>query len=141
MGKTLDNTSRVKDIRAMAGKAFLDGPKEYFVAELEGPLLDLAVSKITGVSATIYLVDNAISPFYECCKITDGRFHYQYLPSRDWTQGGHIIEKFKIDLQFIKDNIWSAHQSGTDNFTYGETPLVAAMRSLVFNKYGSKVLL
>jgi hypothetical protein len=60
-------SARIRDIRAMAGRAMLDGPHDYKTDNLEGPLLDLAVAKAVGLKAVIHLVDNALAPFYECC--------------------------------------------------------------------------
>ena len=46
MDKVLDvrgvdgRAARVREIREMAGRAMLDGPNEYNVYDLEGPLLD-----------------------------------------------------------------------------------------------------
>jgi len=83
--------AKIRDIRAMAGRAMLDGPHDYRTEDLEGPLLDLAVSKAVGLKAVIHLVDNALAPFYECCVLNEcGRLQYQYIPSRMWSQGGPL---------------------------------------------------
>lgn len=52
--------AKIRDIRAMAGRAMLDGPHDYRTEDLEGPLLDLAVSKAVGLKAVIHLVDDAL---------------------------------------------------------------------------------
>lgn len=64
--------------------------------------------------------------------------------STDWNKGGWIIERERIELQYM-DNFesWSAsmvHKSGQDSFAgYGKTPLVAAMRCYVASKLGDEV--
>lgn len=140
--------AKIKELRAMAGRAFLDGPKRYKVEELEGPLLDLAVANAEGIKATIYLVPNAISPFYECAVLDEaGRLHYQFLPSRSWTQGGPIIDREKISL--LRDEFaahWDAQyiiETGEHwqwrHQAFGVSPLVAAMRCYVRSKFGEEV--
>ena len=59
-----DRAVRLREIRAMAGRAMLDGPHDYRTEALEGPLLDLAVSKAVGLDAVIHKVDNAPKPFF-----------------------------------------------------------------------------
>lgn len=131
--------ARIREIREMAGRAMLDGPHDYKVVDLEGPLLDLAVSKAEGLKAVIHLVDNAISPFYECCVLNEcGRLQYQYIPSRLWTQGGAILEREMLGVMPVSDAWWRAGDvDGADGF--GPTPLVAAMRCYVSAKLGDVV--
>ena len=62
--------------------------------------------------------------------------------SSDWSQGGPIIEREKIDLEFIgpgrvfKEGCM-AHFSGRG--VHGPTPLIASMRAYVASKYGDEV--
>lgn len=145
--------ARLTEIRAMAGRALLSGPKEYTVSELEGPLLDLAVANAAGLKAFIHLVDNAISPFYECCVLNgSGRLQYQFQPSRSWSQGGPIIELERIHLiaptgasrEFwatIDPYLESIVAPPTGANAYGKSPLEAAMRCYVIHKLGSEVTL
>ena len=61
-----------------------------------------------------------------------------YSPSTDWSQGGPIIEREKIEL-FIRDEKWFAYSSlSTPEDFYGETPLIAAMRCYVASKQGEQ---
>ena len=124
----------IRQIRAMAGRAMLDGPHDYTTSELEGPLLDLAVANACGIDAVIHLVDNAIEPFYECCVLSDGRLHYQFLPSRLWSQGGPLVEEHHISLTELGGR-WTAVLPGR---ILGEasTPLTAAMRAFVLSRKG-----
>jgi hypothetical protein len=141
--------ARIREIRAMAGRAMLDGPHTYQTRELEGPLLDLAVSKAAGLKAVIHLVDNAIAPFYECCVLCEsGRLHYQYLPSRSWHQGGPIVESEKLMLEPLLVNgdwygdwrsVCLSWEGRTHSDAQGDSPLVAAMRCYVLSTLGETV--
>ena len=140
MEKVLDvrGGATLRQIREMAGRAMTDGPHDYVVNEIEGPLLNLAVAKAVGIDAVIHKVDNAIAPFYECAVLNGcGRLQYQYTPSICWTQGGPLIEEHGISL--MRGHIsWSAHHPDGPMFDAG-TPLVAAMRALVHQKLGAVV--
>lgn len=153
--------AKLNMLRLMAGRAFLNGPKRYKVEELEGPLLDLAVANAEGIKATIYLVPNAISPFYECAVLDEtGRLHYQFLPSRSWTQGGPIIQRENIGISpptsrvhrnggnspgwgpsgYWSATTWHAGANGRRSIALHETePLLAAMRCYVHSKFGEEV--
>lgn len=153
--------AKLNELRAMAGRAFLDGPKRYKVEELEGPLLDLAVANAEGVKATIYLVPNAIAPFYECAVLDEtGRLHYQFMPSRSWTDGGPIIQRENIGVSPPTSRVhrnggnspgwgpsgiwtattWHAGVDGRRSIAWHDTePLVAAMRCYVRSKFGEEV--
>jgi hypothetical protein len=75
----------------------------------------------------------------------EGYAEYEY--STNWSQGGPIIEREKIDLQ-----CWDAHsmpwKASMDGDTdagialyveYGPTPLIAAMRCYVASKLGDEI--
>lgn len=132
-------TARIREIHAMAGKAFLDGPKKYKVDKLEGPLLDLAVANAEGIKAVIHLVPNAVEPFCECSVLNEcGRLQYQFMPSRNWAQGGPIVEREMLGIMPVSDAWWRAGDvDGANGF--GPTPLVAAMRCHVESKLGDEV--
>ena len=143
MNNVLDPKNvRIKEIRKMAGRAFLDGPHTYNVADIEGPLLDLAVANGRGLKAVIYLVDNAISPFYECSVLNElGRLQYQFTPSRAWHQGGYIIEEEKISIISNPFGGWDAHIEQLGELFCHDAPLVAAMRMYVYSKFGDIIIL
>ena len=123
----------------MAGRAMLDGPHDYKVADLEGPLLDLAVAKAVGLQAVIHKVDNAIAPFFECCILAEnGRLKYQYTPSRGWCQGGPLVEEHRISLTDRGNGRWAA-DVWAGGVTEADAPLLAAMRALVARKMGDMV--
>lgn len=131
--------ARIREIRAMAGRATLDGPHDYRTEELEGPLLDLAVAKAVGLSAVIHKVDNAIAPFFECCVLSEsGRLQYQYTPSRGWSQGGPLVEEHRISLIDRGNGRWAA-DVWAGGVMEADSPLLAAMRALVARKLGDVV--
>lgn len=131
--------ARLREIRAMAGCATLDGPHDYRTEDLEGPLLDLAVAKAVNLAAVIHRVDNAIAPFFECCVLSSaGRLHYQYTPSRSWHQGGPLVEEHGISLIERGNGRWAA-DARAGWVTEAAAPLLAAMRALVARKLGDTV--
>jgi hypothetical protein len=107
-------------------------------SELTGAALDWAVAKAKGIE---------LSNGYYNRLLVDGRMSAgqkmltPYNPSTDWSQGGPIIEREKIELE-------SAGHGGNmewlalieaDNEFYGPTPLIAAMRCYVASKMGDEV--
>ena len=134
-------TAFLSDLSAMAGRATTCGPHAYKTAELEGPLLDLAVANAAKIKAVIHLVPNAIEPIYECCVLNEsGRLQHQYQPSRNWVYGGPIIDAEYIGVMPVSDAWWRAGDvDGAGGF--GPTALVAAMRCFVAAKFGPEVML
>jgi len=61
-----------------------------------------------------------------------------YNPSTDWSQGGPIIERERIELHGDGDEGWIAHDYLRPK-QYGPTPLIAAMRCFVASKLGDTV--
>ena len=90
--------------------------------DLIGPSLDWAVAKCEGLSTYIEVVEG-------------------FKPSTDWTQGGPIIERECIDLQYQggEEDVWAADMFDADSMLYGNTPLIAAMRGYVAGKLGDTV--
>ena len=81
-----------------------------------------------------------------------------FKPHEDWSQGGPLIEKYKIGVACQGRDSWTAAYDGpsspmaetseypsywgfqrSTNMVDGPTPLVAAMRALVFSVYGENV--
>lgn len=57
--------------------------------------------------------------------------------STDWAQGGPIIERERIAIQF--GPLWAAiHHKHLGHPSYGPTPLIAAMRCYVSSKLGNE---
>lgn len=99
---------------------------------LTGAALDLAVAQAVRLSPR--LLDGSVQ--------VNG---LRYAPSRDWADGGPLIERYRIRIQVIvapwvgKDVLWSAEfpafgfeaEGFAHGWSSGPTPLVAAMRALV----------
>lgn len=89
-------------------------------AELTGRALDWAVNKAGGMG---------------------------FEPSRDWAEGGPIIEREEISIarEFASGRIeWAAWtpapiRDDAESFGYGPTPLIAAMRCYVASQLGDEV--
>lgn len=94
-------------------------------SELTGAALDWAVAKCEGIEWTAY-------PGYT---YQHGEGHY----STNWGQGGPIIDREKITVEYTGDpDTWCACITA-DQEVYGPTPLVAAMRCYVASKLGDTV--
>jgi hypothetical protein len=103
-------------------------------SELTGPALDWAVAKCEGHEGERFM-----QIFKHQNKVGQG-----YCYSRDWAQGGPIIERELICIeaddeyeQTLGRISWVAHRPGDDFRAYwGRTPLIAAMRCYVASKLG-----
>jgi hypothetical protein len=103
-------------------------------AELTGAALDWAVAKCEKHPSR-HTVD--VYDFNE----------YFFNPSTDWSQGGPIIEREKMDIacRDIHSMPWKASiDGGTDAgvalyVECGPTPLIAAMRCFVASKLGDEI--
>lgn len=103
-------------------------------SELTGAALDWAVAKCEGVT------EGKDSAWYY-----DRRDAYNY--STDWSQGGPIIEREKLDVVYQaggRGDEWTCFANDTDDNlnsieAYGPTPLIAAMRCYVASKLGYEV--
>jgi len=112
-------------------------------SELTGAALDWAVAKCEGGTGFWY---DSIATYW----ITiDGKdralskgWAQSYQPSTDWKQGGPIIEREEISVNWANGQ-WEAHTvTDDDNFDqieYGPTPLIAAMRCYVASKLGDDI--
>ena len=102
-------------------------------SELCGTDLDWAVAKCENLEIDID----------QCVLIGDE----YYTPSKDWSQGGPIIERegIAIDCERCGDRIdsWVASlpwdEEAFVKASYGPTPLIAAMRCYVKNRLGETV--
>ena len=99
-------------------------------SELQGAALDWAVQQCEGARKDIDFV-----------WWTDDH----YTPSTDWAQGGPIIEREGVNLEYNPSRAhWIAstpapeHRNGAVEVT-GPTPLIAAMRCYVASKLGDEV--
>lgn len=128
--------------------------------ELTGSVLDWAVAKAAGLlePRDYYgkMVPSVVldmeywsdgTPFVRLNPCPDVYYTADYTPSTDWAQGGPIIEREKISLEFLAGagdagaDVWvAARTEGLAIFEMeGWTPLRAAMRCYVASKLGDEV--
>ena len=89
---------------------------------LVGAQLDYAVAKCSGPTMVEFFQRN------------------EYTPSTDWEQGGPIIEREKISIDFdIEEAPVMAMTPNGKLHSLGPTPLIAAMRCYVASKLGEEV--
>lgn len=104
------------------------------VSELEGAALDYAVMVATGYLDHFdsHLLENYAQRHPD---------HGGINPSRNWGQGGPLIDKHRLWLSDDNDDNaepWiSSNQGG--RVQTGPTPLIAAMRALVAAKLGDEI--
>lgn len=117
-------------------------------SELTGNALNWAVAHAQGAGAALVLTHShgqalILSDHTEDCDIGE---HYQ--PSINWSQGGPIIERERIEWQWLpatdKQHQYGARKPslGGLNRTFcmdGPTVLIAAMRCYVASKLGDEV--
>ena len=67
-------------------------------------------------------------------------------PSREWVQGGPLIEHYRMNLLCESENYWQADPCVKNgvyllryNRQYGKTPLIAAMRAIAALELGDYV--
>lgn len=138
-------------------------------SELVGPALDWAVAKCENFDTRnnyVCQVIDADDIEYEFVCSADSHEHAEeqaqdaypnssvyeityvdlYSPSTDWSQGGPIIEREAITLDFDAydtDKLWEARHYAFDGTLlqkeFGTTPLIAAMRCYVVSKLGEFV--
>ena len=98
------------------------------VSELTDRQIDWLVAKCEGVYLAFPVpLDKGCTPFQ---------------PSTDWAQGGPLIEREKINVEFSEtdtsDEPWAAWRHNI-RFRFGPTSLIAAMRCYVASKLGDEV--
>jgi hypothetical protein len=102
-------------------------------SELTGAALDWAVCEATGMFKA-YTQFRSGKNFLKVYGVARNKHLH---PSTDWTQGGPIIERERINLEPFK-NI-NGEQWSADGEWDSPTPLVAAMRCYVASKLGDEV--
>jgi hypothetical protein len=102
-------------------------------SELTGAALDWAVAKCEEYSVFI-----KHAPVQVVYTPKGKRSWYVYRPSTNDAQGGPIIEREGISLDYAQAEDWGA-KSSKYQWAYGPTHLVAAMRCYVASKLGDEV--
>ena len=110
------------------------------VAELEGALLAYWVARALGFPSA-----DAV-PVEQCGweQIEDESFRKDWAPHEDWEQGGPIIEREQIGMFPTRGlAVGLEWRASANRFVmsqiYGPTPLIAAMRAYVAEKFGDEV--
>lgn len=100
-------------------------------SELSDVVLDWAVTTIEEPEALRY----GVGDWRE--QRRSGRGEYPHRYHQNWNQGGPIIERERIDLQWVERKgsgpVWRTFHAD------GPTPLVAAMRCFVASRLGDEV--
>jgi len=103
------------------------------VASLEGAALDWAVAKcLPDDTVRIYFEEETGEKLF-----LDDWEVPEFSPSTDWAQGGPIIEREKMTLEWTGED-WMAYIRHDEEY-FGPTPLIAAMRCYVASKMGDEV--
>lgn len=113
------------------------------VHKLSGAALDWAVAKCEGIA----VMHCGAGPSQYLAFIPKGkRSYYRYEPSRNWKQGGPIIEQIngfelKCWLESKSEYRCEAHIHNYDGdwIAFGPMPLVAALRVYVASKFGDEI--
>lgn len=117
-------------------------------SELEWAALDCAVAiaegfKVTLVRGAVILDGEYTEELLHIPLPNYGkRYSPVYRPSTDWSQGGPLIEQFKIGFLEPRktENYWTAWVGGRGGHMLdGLTPLIAACRAIVAAKLGDEV--
>lgn len=104
-------------------------------SKLTGPALDWAVAKCE----TKYTV-SVDTDIDGTKRVNYGGMYSEW--STDWSQGGPIIERERLDINYRPgEKMWTAlWVGGTEyNVSWGDTPLIAAMRCFCCSKLGDVV--
>lgn len=110
------------------------------VSELEGALLDEAVAKAIGYIWRAPERGNPIGGWWDRWPGRNPIAKLEYQPSGDWSYGGPIIECEGISLCRSADgSVWYALARDRVGYRLGPTPLIAAMRCFVANRFGEEV--
>lgn len=99
-------------------------------AELTDAALDWAVEQCLPPMAKA-TTDNPV----------DRKYSYTFRPSTDWAQGGPILERERICVEW-RGSEWRAYRALPRRTTgigfYSSTPLIAAMRCFVASRLGDE---
>jgi hypothetical protein len=114
--------------------------------ELTGAALNWAVAKAEGKTPKIQCTSFRDAFIYRVYlgwsyEHSSSGSIVEYRPSKDWAEGGPIIEREWIDLHCVNDSLWEAECPAPGGLAMqnGPTPLIAAMRCYVASKLGDEV--
>jgi hypothetical protein len=116
--------------------------KDYDIASLEGPILDLAVANTLGIQVTTNLPtgQSPISGVKYYTIGTNGLPQAPFAPSSLWEQGGPLLDQYRISV-YDKIKAWaSTIRVGVMLLsTEGKTYLSAGMHAPVSSTYGTTI--
>jgi hypothetical protein len=103
-------------------------------SELEGVRLDEWVARARGLEI---VAGQDGSPHYHPGHNLPPR---KWSPSRYWSQGGPLLEEYRIDLNWDTEGTqeWAA-SCEPDILAHGKTVLEAAMRAVVMARFGDEL--
>lgn len=110
------------------------------VSKLSGQALDWAVAESVQCDE-IQIGEHGICCIYEMAD-GSGCWTNIYSPSTDWSQGGPLIERFRVTVSpYWPSGMFCASSAAADsnNYVVGENYLVAACRAIVSAKLGDEV--
>lgn len=110
-------------------------------SELIGAQLDWAVAKAAGIE--VWFADKWLVNDVQVQKLKVCDFEY-WAPSTQWSQGGPLIERFKVHIAHDLGMVKAAVRVPTDRGMRqgggsGATHLIAAMRAIVSAKLGDEI--
>lgn len=104
---------------------------EVKTSELEGAALDWAVAQAIGMELLL-CGDHPHA-------VIDGQIAGRYQPSTDWSQGGPLIEKYRVSVIYSDEECDPCAWTDDTAVWPGPTPLIAACRAIVAAKLGAVV--
>ena len=114
------------------------------VKDAEGSVLDWMVARCKGTPAVRMFENSKGFRVYENESMKMQGINFA--PSTNWSQGGPIIEREKIELIPPKDEddnewmaVWYKCEDAEAGIQVGTSPLIAAMRCYVASKLGDEV--
>lgn len=118
--------------------------REVKTSELIGPALDWAVAQALGGERKPYrFASNEDAPMDRAWVFPTGYACTRWAPSTDWGQGGPLIEREQIELEWGgidgKALWWKASHQDIAGGQLGLAPLIAACRAIVAAKLGDTV--
>ncbi|PBP34595.1 hypothetical protein CCL11_25765 [Pseudomonas syringae] len=104
---------------------------EVKTADLVGVALDWAVAKVAGVELALVGAHPHI--------VVDGRLIGNYRPSTNWSQGGPLIERFRVSIIYSDEVCDPCAWTDSSAAWHAPTPLIAACRAIVASVLGETV--
>jgi hypothetical protein len=113
--------------------------------KLAGAALDWAVAKCEGHEIDS-LMGGAVWYWLKCSLTGAPEVVEVFRPSSDWSFGGPILEREKISVKYFPDGghpnggeWWAYWDADPQIESYGETPLIAALRCYVQSRQGDAI--